>query len=184
MLKATIAERCSRLVVFILGFAIALGVVSGCGGQKNQSEKKSAGTEGASPGAAMEGEGAAGVSVSEGLETPESVLWDEKADIYLVSNINGDPSAHDGNGFISRITPEGRMETLKWIDGATPGVRLNAPKGLAIVGDTLYVADIDTVRAFHRVTGQPLGARAVPGSTFLNDLAAGPDGRDKPPESV
>jgi hypothetical protein len=55
-------------------------------------------------------------------------------------------------------------------------VTLHAPKGLAIVGDTLFVADIDSVRAFHRTTGQPLGARGVPGASFLNDLATGPDG--------
>lgn len=117
------------------------------------------------------------ITVSDiGLQTPESVLHDADADVYLVSNINGSPTAEDGNGFISRIAPDGALSALKWIDGMQDGVTLNAPKGLAIIGDTLYVTDITAVRAFHRVSGEPLGSWEVPGSTFLNDLAVGSDG--------
>ena len=111
-----------------------------------------------------------------GFATPESVLYDAAADVYLVSNINGNPTATDDNGFISRVAPDGTVAALKWIDGANPAVTLNAPKGMAIVGDVLYVADITTVRMFDRRTGAPRGAVAIPGSTFVNDLAAGPDG--------
>lgn len=107
-----------------------------------------------------------------GLETPESVLHDETADVYLVSNINGRPLDHDDNGFIARIRPDGRVEQLKWIDGAREDVTLHAPKGMAIMGDTLFVADIETVRAFHRVTGQPLRQMTIQGALFLNDIAA------------
>jgi hypothetical protein len=112
----------------------------------------------------------------QGFQAPESVLYDEVADVYLVSNINGNPPEHDNNGFISRVSPDGSVQTLKWIAGGANGVTLNAPKGMAIKGDTLFVSDIDTVRAFHRTTGQPLGARGVPGATFLNDLTVGADG--------
>lgn len=111
-----------------------------------------------------------------GFQTPESVLYDPTADVYLVSNINGNPTGTDDNGFISRVTPAGQVQTLKWIDGAGASVTLNAPKGLAIVGDTLYVADITAVRMFDRTTGQAKGSVNVPGATFLNDVAAGPDG--------
>ena len=111
-----------------------------------------------------------------GLETPESVLYDEIADLYLVSNIAGDPAGVDDNGFITRIHPDGAVETLRWIDGAAANVTLNAPKGMAFRGDTLFVADIDTLRAFHRTSGQPLGATGIPGATFLNDVAAAPNG--------
>ncbi|MDH3458280.1 MAG: hypothetical protein OER90_15670 [Gemmatimonadota bacterium] len=112
-----------------------------------------------------------------GLETPESVLHDQTDDVYLVSNINGNPLAKDGNGFISRIAPDGTVLTLKWIDGETPNVTLHAPKGLAIRGDTLFVADIDVVRLFDRRTGDAVGTWNVPGSTFLNDLAVGRGGK-------
>jgi hypothetical protein len=111
-----------------------------------------------------------------GLATPESVLHDEQADVYLVSNINGSPLEKDDNGFISRISPEGKVLELRWIDGAAANVTLNAPKGLAISGDRLYVADIDVVRIFDRRTGAPQGEVAIKGATFLNDLAPAPDG--------
>lgn len=111
-----------------------------------------------------------------GLATPESVLHDEKADVYLVSNINGSPLEKDDNGFISRLSPAGEVLTLKWIDGASDAVTLNAPKGMAIVGNTLYVTDIDVVRMFDRTTGAPKGEIAVEGATFLNDLAPAIDG--------
>lgn len=116
------------------------------------------------------------IVVDAGFQTPESVLHDPAADVYLVSNINGGPLAKDDNGFISRLSPAGEMLALRWIDGATDRVTLNAPKGMALLGDTLFVADIDAVRLFHRESGEPLGERAVPGATFLNDLAVGPDG--------
>jgi glucose/arabinose dehydrogenase len=111
-----------------------------------------------------------------GFETPESVLYDPTGDVYLVANINGSPTAVDGNGFISRVAPDGRVLALKWIDGAKAGVTLNAPKGMAIVGDTLYVSDITAVRLFDRRTGRFKGSVAIPGATFVNDVAPAPDG--------
>ncbi|HUG39961.1 MAG TPA: hypothetical protein VMM12_05735 [Longimicrobiales bacterium] len=110
------------------------------------------------------------VAADAGLSTPESVLHDDAADVYLVSNINGQPLERDDNGFISRLRPDGSVVSLKWIDGAAENVTLNAPKGMALKGDTLFVTDIDSVRAFHREGGQPLGARGVPNADFLNDL--------------
>ena len=111
-----------------------------------------------------------------GFASPESVLHDWSADVYLVSNINGSPFAKDGNGFISRLAPDGSVIELKWIDGAENGVTLHAPKGMALRRDTLFVTDIDVVRLFDRTTGAPIGNWPVPGSTFLNDVAVGPDG--------
>jgi sugar lactone lactonase YvrE len=111
-----------------------------------------------------------------GLRQPESALWDSAGGVWLVSNVNGSPLARDDNGFISRMDARGRPMLWRWIDGADTAVALNAPKGMALKGDTLFVADIDVVRLFHRSTGRPIGERAVPGATFLNDLSVGPDG--------
>ena len=88
------------------------------------------------------------VASVEGFLTPESVLHDSGQDIYFVSNINGSPTAKDNNGFISRLKPDGAVENLKFIEGGKGGVVLNAPKGLALHGDTLWVADIDVVRSW------------------------------------
>ncbi len=111
-----------------------------------------------------------------GFRTPESVLHDPLADVYLVSNINGSPLAKDGNGFISRLAPDGSVLELEWIHGATQGVTLHAPKGMALKGDTLLVADIDAVRLFDRKSGAVIDTWTVTGATFLNDVAVGPDG--------
>lgn len=111
-----------------------------------------------------------------GFKTPESVLHDVETDVYLVSNINGSPTEADDNGFISRVKPDGTIESLKWIDGARAKVTLNAPKGMTIADGVLYVTDISVVRKFDARTGEPMGEIPVAGATFLNDLASGPDG--------
>jgi sugar lactone lactonase YvrE len=116
------------------------------------------------------------MTVRDSFQTPESVLYDAAGDQYLVSNINGNPAAKDGNGFISRVSPSGSVTMLKWIEGGKNGVTLNAPKGMGIRGDTLFVADIDEVRMFDRTSGRPVGSIRVPHATFLNDVSVGPDG--------
>jgi sugar lactone lactonase YvrE len=105
-----------------------------------------------------------------GFMTPESVLYDADADLYLVSNIEGSALAVDDKAFISRLNPDGSLDALKWIDSAQPDVALDAPKGMAIANGVLYVADITYVRKFDKKTGKPLGSIAVPGADFLNDI--------------
>jgi sugar lactone lactonase YvrE len=105
-----------------------------------------------------------------GFQTPESVLWDSTEDVYFVSNVNGNPSAKDGNGFISVVSPDGSMRDTIFIKG------LNAPKGMALVGDTLWVTDIDVVRGFNARNEAPVATIPIPGAVFLNDITAAPDG--------
>src|SRR6266850_1598286 len=83
------------------------------------------------------------------------------------------PTAKDNNGFISRVRPDGAVENLKFIEGGHGGVTLNAPKGLAIRGDTLWVADIDMVRSFDAKTGVARDSVSLAslGAVFLNDIA-------------
>ncbi|MSR07832.1 MAG: hypothetical protein EXR93_12330 [Gemmatimonadetes bacterium] len=110
------------------------------------------------------------------IKTPESVIFDAAGDMYFVSNINGTPLAKDNNGFISHVMPGGMVHEAHWIQGGAKGVTLNAPKGMGIKGDSLFVADIDVVRVFNRETGAPLTTLTIKGATFLNDVAVGPDG--------
>ena len=65
-----------------------------------------------------------------------------------------------------------------WVKGGVNGVVLHAPKGMAIVGDTLWVTDIDALRGFDKRSGTPVASVefAPHGAVFLNDVAAGPDG--------
>lgn len=107
-----------------------------------------------------------------GLSTPESVLYDAENDRYLVSNIAGKPLGIDGNGFISELTPDGGVKTLKWIESGKNKVTLDAPKGMAIDKGVLYVADVTVVRTFDAKTGAPKGDIKLEGATFANDVLA------------
>jgi sugar lactone lactonase YvrE len=113
-----------------------------------------------------------------GLKVPESVRYDAELDVYYISNINGNPSQRDNNGFIARVHADSLSVMTILAEGGKRGLNLNAPKGMALKGDTLFVADIDMLRKFNRRTGEYFGAVSLKDqrATFLNDVAAGPDG--------
>ncbi|MEZ4814732.1 MAG: hypothetical protein R3A80_05935 [Bdellovibrionota bacterium] len=107
--------------------------------------------------------------VSDSLKNPESVVFDANTNSYYVSNVNGDGNVKDGNGFISQIDASGKIKKAQWATG------LNAPKGLAIQGDSLWVADIDELVEFDLKNGKVLKKLSVNGAQFLNDVAANKD---------
>ena len=112
-----------------------------------------------------------------GFNDPESVRYDAEQDVFFVSNMNGLGSQKDTNGYIVRAqAADPRNMTLFVVGGA--GVELHAPKGIAIQGDTLWVADIDVLRGFDRRTGKPVGTIdfAAHRPVMLNDVAVGPGG--------
>ena len=118
------------------------------------------------------------VGETTGFDVPESVKYDADLDVYFVSNINGNPSQKDNNGYIARVHADSIGTMTKFIEGGQRGLNLNAPKGMAIRGDTLFVADIDFLRMFNKRTGEYFGAvtLAPQQATFLNDVTVGPDG--------
>lgn len=144
-------------------------LLAGCGGRERPPSQDVADTAGG-PAAPVR------VAVISGFDRPESVLHDAQQDVYFVSNITGDPPAKDGSGYISRMRPDGTVDSLHFVQGGRGGVTLHAPKGMALTGDTLWVTDIDAIRGFDRRSGAPLATVEVPTSRFLNDLAIGPDG--------
>jgi hypothetical protein len=117
------------------------------------------------------------VAVVRNLQHPESVRYDPELDVWFVANINGSPIAKDDNGWIARFHADGSVDSLHFIQSGRGGVKLDGPKGMAIVGDTLWVADIDAMRAFNKRTGRPIATVSLVGKAkFLNDVVAGPDG--------
>ncbi len=116
-------------------------------------------------------------TLTEGIQTPESVLYDAAGDRYLVSNINGSPTGVDNNGYITEVSPEGKVLKAKFIEGGAGKTKLDAPKGSGIANGVFYVTDITVVRKFDAKTGAPKGDIPIKDSKFLNDLAIAPDGR-------
>lgn len=150
-------------------------VLGACGGARTPAPGTP--VSAAADGAAGPAEAAVITVEGVGLRDPESVLHDREADVYLVANVAG-KAPGDGAaqaGFISRVRPDGTMAQRAWIDGSAAGVTLAAPRGMALVGDTLYVADVRAVRMFDRKTGAPTGAIEIPGATMLDSLAVAPD---------
>ncbi|HAN91293.1 MAG TPA: hypothetical protein DCQ33_04330, partial [Nitrospira sp.] len=97
-----------------------------------------------------------------GLESPHSFLADPATRSYFISNINGEADARDNNGFITKLSDDGRITAFKFIEGGRGDVTLHAPKGMVVVDDVLYVTDLDTLRAFDKTTSKPLATLALP----------------------
>ena len=114
----------------------------------------------------------------QGFGFPESVRYDPDQDLFFVSNMAGTGSDKDGNGYIVRVAAGNLDRAEVFIQGGRNGVVLDAPKGMALQGDTLWVADIDVLRGFHRRTGAPLAAIDLRPhqAVMLNDVALAPDG--------
>jgi hypothetical protein len=113
-----------------------------------------------------------------GLDIPESARYDAAASRWYVSNTAGPFLEKNGRGFISIMDDSGRVQEKQWIVHGRNGVTLHAPTGLALAGDTLWVADVDVVRGFDRTNGRPVATvdLASMGAVFLNAVAVGGDG--------
>jgi sugar lactone lactonase YvrE len=97
----------------------------------------------------------------DGLHAPASVVHDEEQDVYFVANA----------GFVSRVTPAGKIEDAKFIDG------LSSPEGMAILDTQLWIADGHEVRVFDRVSGASVRTidLAPRGAVTLRGIAVGGD---------
>ena len=100
------------------------------------------------------------------FQQPESVVFDAKRSLLYVSNVNGNPNEADGNGYLSQLNLDGTVAKLHWIEG------LNAPKGMTIVADTLYVADINELIVIDLNTSTITQRYLAPKAKFLNDVVA------------
>jgi gluconolactonase len=102
-----------------------------------------------------------------GLKTPESVVQAKDGNIYI-SEIN--EFGKDGDGQISKVDKDGNVTVF--------ATGMDDPKGIASMGDKLYVADKNRVLEVNKDgTWQVYGAQmAFPGTpVFLNDIVT-----DKP----
>ncbi len=104
------------------------------------------------------------------LKTPESVLFDPTNNVLYVSNIGGvPPTKKDGDGYISQMGLDGKIINAKWAKG------FDAPKGMAIWGNKLYVSDIDKIKVVDLKTAKITNTYKVANAVFLNDVAVSSD---------
>lgn len=106
----------------------------------------------------------------DGLKTTESVLFDPIDKLLYVANINENPWQKDGNGYISKLSPEGKVLAEKWAIG------LSAPKGMGITLGKLYVANVDEVVEISLKNGEVLQRFTHPAALNLNDIAVSESG--------
>ena len=113
-----------------------------------------------------------------GFSGPEAVRYDPDLDVYFVANLNGGGGDRDNNGFISRVRPDGTIDSLKFIEGGRNGITLHAPLGMIIKGDTLWAVDAGNLRGFNKNDGSQLANHDLSSMDvgFLNDVTVGPDG--------
>ncbi len=98
------------------------------------------------------------------LRTPESVLLDAKGRILYISNIDGMSAEKDGKGSIAKLGLDGTILNANWVSG------LNAPKGMGIYKNKLYVADLTEVIVIDMDNGSIVQRIPIEGSIFLNDI--------------
>ena len=101
-----------------------------------------------------------------GFDAPESVVFDPASNALYVSNIGGKIWQKDRNGFIAKVSPDGKMIERDWLTG------LDSPTGLALDGGKLYVADIDQLFEIDIASKSIAKRYPAPGAKWFNDVAS------------
>jgi sugar lactone lactonase YvrE len=105
------------------------------------------------------------------LKVPESVLFDGSNKVLYVSNIDGkQPWEKDGNGSVGKVGLDGKIIAIDWVSG------LNAPKGMGLYKNNLYVADVDEIAVIDIRKGTLIKKIPVEGALALNDITIDKNG--------
>jgi len=104
------------------------------------------------------------------FENPSSVVFDPVARILIVANVNALPLQKKGKGYLSKVALNGSVLHRQWLTG------LNAPTGMAVQGDTLYVADMTDLAVIDLTSGR-MQKYPAQDARFLKDVAIDSQGR-------
>lgn len=105
-----------------------------------------------------------------GFATPESVSYDPGSNALYVTNINSPDMSANGQGYVTQLSLDGTVMKEKFAEG------LNAPKGTFVKDGTLYVAGVEEVVEIDLASGAVGSRHAIPGASFVNDVAVAADG--------
>ena len=95
------------------------------------------------------------------ITNPESVVWNPVTKCYLISNA--------GSGYILSLKDKKEFEVFN-------KTKLTSPKGMAVLGNTLYVTDQTVIVSYNLKDGKELLRYPIPGAVGLNDIDVSPDG--------
>lgn len=112
-----------------------------------------------------------------GLDGPEAVRFDADQEIYFISNFTGGGNTQDSTGFITKADAEGNIIELQFMTG-TVDAPLHAPRGMFIIDETLWAADVLGVHGFNKNTGAQTDFIDFSEFEigFLNDISADENG--------
>ena len=105
------------------------------------------------------------------LKVPESVLFDADAKLLYVSNIEGQPWEKDGKGSIGKVGLDGKIINVDWVTG------LNAPKGMGLYKNYLYVADVDNLVIIDIAKAAVIKRIPFEGAQSFNDVSVDKKGK-------
>lgn len=106
---------------------------------------------------------------NEGLHNVESIIYDEVNEVFYATN--GVDYEVGTNGFISKISKSGNLQTLKWIDF------LSRPTGMALYDSLLYVADVNSLIVINTKSGKVVEKFLEPiANSGLNDVSISANG--------
>lgn len=102
------------------------------------------------------------------MAVPESVLPDNGT--LYISLIDGGPWEADGKGAIAKLDASGKNYQPDWVTG------LNAPKGMGLAGNRLYVADMGDIVVIDIANAAIEKKISIDSATGLNDITVSADG--------
>jgi len=176
--EATSRRRWAMAMPALLG-TVAMFAASACGptDRANNAANSNPGPDRAPPPAAGRGE-ARRLASATGFDRPDAIAYDSVTDRYFVSNTSLAVGAAPAHGFISRITSDGVIDSLHFIQFGRGGATLRTPMGIRVRADTLWVLDIDALEGFDTRSGAFRRridfSELKPGT--VNDFDWGPDG--------
>ena len=100
----------------------------------------------------------------DGFLSPRSIVA-TNTDVF-VSNMGDTPNlTRNGSGFISKLDSTGKIIDFKFISN------LNFPSGMVILGNILYVADVNTIKGFNIATKKQVLNLPISSTNTLNDVS-------------
>jgi sugar lactone lactonase YvrE len=97
---------------------------------------------------------------------PECVVYDAESGALFVSNYDAyNPSNNQGRQHISKLKPDGTVESLEWVGG------LNNPTGMAVHKGRLYVVERADVAEIDIGSAAIITRHPIPEPGFPNDIA-------------